>query len=422
MNEHENGLRKLAGKGLAILLCVLLLCIFFSGTLKTLTTPKVRLASLTSGKLKDVVTLTAVLHVREEITIGVEALPENVTMTVTAVYDAYPGQKVRAGQTLFAVEVTDHAKKMEALQTEYLQKGQTLLAMEQEPMTLLPSDEQWLLARDELHAAEKALLEMQLEGAEDEATMMQAQAAREAFLAADSIGVNAEACAWYSEKQRLEEERAALLESMKVLKELQARERVAAPQDGYILSMAVQAGSLYDGRQAAVTMSAGEDGFCLRAYTGSSPRTIAAGMTVLIPTSGKTLRTKVIDAGFDDFGRAYADIELKEDMVTALGGVAALLNSPVTVQVQYTAETASLQLPVSALRSDGMEEYVYVVQESENLFGAKVMKIAKQTVTVEDRTDTVVSVNGVARDAQVAYMEDKTLQDGMEVILYGTTP
>ena len=105
-----------------------------------------------------------------------------------------------------------------------------------------------------------------------------------------------------------------------------------------------------------------------------------------------------------------------------LGGITALLNTPVTLQVQYTADTTSLQIPVSALRSNGLENYVYTVLESENLFGASVLKLEKQAVTVEDQSDTMVSVTGIARDAQVAYMEDKTLQDGMEVMPYGTTP
>ncbi len=421
MNEQENSLRKIAGKGLVILLSVLLLCIFFSGTLKTLTTPKVRIASLSNGKLKDTVTLTGTFHVLETEGIGLEEYPENVTMTVKEVY-AFPGQQVQTGDALFAVEVADYDARMEEMQAEYLQKGQELLTLEQNPVQLLYSDEQWIQAWHDLQAAEKALLQKQVEGVVDETTQKQAEDARKAFMTADRIGIDADAYAWYTTKQRLEGERETLLENMKDLKALQDRGIITAPHAGYILSVAVQAGSPYDDKKASVTMSANGVSFCLRAYTAKSSRAINTGMTVLIPTPNKTLRTKVATVGYDTYGQAYADIELKDDMMNTLGGATALLNTPVTVQVQYTAETTSLQLPVSALRSNGLEEYVYIVLESENLFGATVLKLEKQTVTVEDRSDTMVSVTGIARDAQVAYMEDKPLQDGMEVMPYGTTP
>lgn len=421
MNEQANNLRKRAGKGLVILFAVLLLCIFFSGTLKTLTTPKVRITSPSNGKLKDTVSLTGTFHVWEVEEIGGKEWPEDVTMTVKAVY-AFPGQKVQAGDALFAVEVADYDAKMEAMQAEYLQKGQELLALEQNPVQLLRSDKQWIQAWDDLQAAEKKLLQKQLEGVVDETTQKQAEDARDAFFAADRIGIDADAYAWYTQKQRLEEERGTQLEAMKNLKALQDQGIITAPHAGYILSVAVQAGSPYDSRKAAVTMSANEVSICLRAYTAGSSRTISAGMTVLIPTPNKTLRTKVAAVGYDAYGQAYADIELKEDMMNTLGGAAVLLNTPVTAQVQYTAEATSLQLPVSALRSNALEDYVYIVLESENLFGSTVLKLEKQTVTVEDRSDTMVSVTGIARDAQVAYMEDRPLQDGMEVMPYGTTP
>ena len=421
MNEQENKLRKIAGKGLVILFSVLLLCIFFSGTLKTLTTPKVRITSLSNGKLKDTVSLTGTFHVSEAEEIGLEELPENVTMTVKAVY-AFPGQKVQAGDTLLAVEVSDYDAKMKEMQAEYMQMGQDLLALEQNPVQLLHSDKQWIQAWDNLQVAEKILLQKQLEGVVDGAAQKQAEDARKAFIAADRIGIDADTHAWYKEKQRLEEERGTLLEAMKDLKALQDRGIITAPHAGYILSVGVQAGSPYNGKKAAVTMSANEGSYCLRAYTANSSRAVSTGMSVLIPTPNKTLRTKVVATGYDDYGKAYADIEVKEDMMNTLGGITALLNMPVTLQVQYTADTTSLQLPVSALRSNGMEDYVYIVLESENLFGASVLKLEKQAVTVEDQSDTMVSVTGIARDAQVAYMEDKTLQDGMEVMPYGTTP
>ena len=81
-----------------------------------------------------------------------------------------------------------------------------------------------------------------------------------------------------------------------------------------------------------------------------------------------------------------------------------------------------MQLPISAVRVSGAEYYVYTVIESENIFGAQVLTLKKQTVTVLDESDTMVAISGLTQNAQVAYMEDRALSDGMEVMTYGSTP
>lgn len=421
MYEQDRKLRKIAGKGLVILLCVLFLCIFFSGTLKTLTTPRVQDVSPTTGKFRDTISLAGTFHIGEGIKIAPEKLPDNVSIAVKDIY-VFPGQWVPAGMILFSVEAVDYDNKMAELQTTYLQNGHELLMLEQNPVKLLRSDEQWFSAWEHLQMTEKALLDQQIKGVVDEETRRNAEKAREDFLYADRIGIDAEAYAWYTKKQQLEEERETLLTSMKELKNIQDHGIVTAPHDGYIMEVSAQAGHSWDGNSALVTMSAEGINPCIRVYTDESSRSLNAGMTVIIPTPEKGLRTKVISVGYDAYGKPFADIDLPEDMVTALGGAPSLMSRPVTVQLQYTSETTFTQIPVNSLRSNGVEEFVYVIEESENIFGVSVLKLKKQTVKVADLSDTMAAVTGLSRDVQIACMEDKPLQDGMEVMLYGTIP
>ena len=52
-----------------------------------------------------------------------------------------------------------------------------------------------------------------------------------------------------------------------------------------------------------------------------------------------------------------------------------------------------MQLPIIAVRVSGAEYYVYTVIESENIFGAQVLTLKKQTVTVLDESDTSVRMD-----------------------------
>ena len=54
-------LRKFAIRGLIVLAVVVALCMFFSGTIKTITTAKIRVAQATTGRLEEEVDLNGAL-------------------------------------------------------------------------------------------------------------------------------------------------------------------------------------------------------------------------------------------------------------------------------------------------------------------------------------------------------------------------
>lgn len=104
---------------------------------------------------------------------------------------------------------------------------------------------------------------------------------------------------------------------------------VKAAHDGYVVEINVKAGDAYDGKTAAIVLSAEGSEPVLRADTSKVERTIEKGTQVTIKRdSGKTLTKKVTDAGVDDEGKKYVDIKLSDKDVTTLGGGSALLASP----------------------------------------------------------------------------------------------
>ena len=75
-------LKKFALRGMIILAAVVALCVLFSGTIRTLTTAKVRYAAVKNGKFENVVELTGSVAFPEEEEIILK-IPEGLSLTVT---------------------------------------------------------------------------------------------------------------------------------------------------------------------------------------------------------------------------------------------------------------------------------------------------------------------------------------------------
>ena len=67
-------MKRFAIKGLAALAAVVALCMFFSGTMKTLSTAKVKIVTAKSGKLEERLSLEGTLVFPETEEIGVSGL------------------------------------------------------------------------------------------------------------------------------------------------------------------------------------------------------------------------------------------------------------------------------------------------------------------------------------------------------------
>lgn len=84
----------------------------------------------------------------------------------------------------------------------------------------------------------------------------------------------------------------------------------------------------------------------------------------------------------------------------------------------HRAKTSTTLLPVSAVRGTGDNRYVLLVSEKRNSLGETVMVAVKQEVHVITETEDVVSIEENLGRQRVAYMEDRPIDDGTEVMAY----
>ena len=199
----------------------------------------------------------------------------------------------------------------------------------------------------------------------------------------------------------------------------QTVKEVVAPHEGYIVEVRVEAGGSYDGKAAAIVMSAEDSDGVLRADTSQLSRTIDNGTQVTVQRSnGKTLSKKVTGSGIDADGKNYVDVALSTRDISNLGGGATLLAEPVSMVASYRASSSTTLLPTSAVRGSGDSRYVYVVNEQNNALGNRVLKVAKQDVKVLAEVGSVASIENDLSRQRVAYMEDRAISEGSEVMLY----
>lgn len=126
------------------------------------------------------------------------------------------------------------------------------------------------------------------------------------------------------------------------------------------------------------------------------------------------------DSGVDEEGKRYIDVKLTDKDIGNLGGGAALFSAAVDMTASYRATTSTHAAPgkrPSAAAGDS--RYVYVVNEESNALGQRVLKVKKQDVKVLSEVGSTVSIQDDLSRQRVAYMEDRTISDGSEVMVYG---
>ena len=104
------------------------LCMFFSGTIRTITTAKVRLTQATSGRLEEEIRIDGKLVFPQVERIGV-ALEDGQTLTVTRV-NVRPGYEVKAGDVVVEARVADLESALAEQQASYDEALDGLLALE----------------------------------------------------------------------------------------------------------------------------------------------------------------------------------------------------------------------------------------------------------------------------------------------------
>ena len=443
-------MKKMAIKGLVTLAAVVALCMFFSGTIKTISTAKVKLVTAKQGKLEEEIKLSGNLTFPETEDVKL-ALASDQSVTIKRVRVA-KGRRVAAGDVLFEAEVSGYDKEMESLRGEYDAAQKELMELERKngDVRLKRTEEIWVEAYDALAKSkeDRMTAQTQLEVAaklagvtlsggrlplgETDETLTAAQKAVDAaqaaqdeaqkkFNSANRLGISENVINYITQSRQLNEKLATTQEKITALDVLaQQARQVTAPHDGYIVEINVKAGDSYDGKTAALVISSESGDAVLRADTSKIEKKIDKGTQVTVKRdSDKTLTKKVTDSGVNEEGKRYIDVKLTDKDITNLGGGAALFSAAVEMTASYRASSSTTLLPASAVRGSGDSRYVYIVSEESNALGQRVLKVKKQDVKVLSEVGSTVSIQDDLSRQRVAYMEDRAISDGSEVMVYG---
>lgn len=447
-------LKKVAVRGLIALGVTVALCMFFANTIVTITTPKVRVVQADRGRLEQKISLDAQLVFPQTTDYSLADAQES-NITVDKVY-VRAGQTVKAGETLFTATLPEYGKDMADLQTKYDEKAQELLDKDTENLHVDQESEQNKLYETVL-AAQTALADAEhnarvlagelnislgtdmtqwaalAAGQEDLLTAVQsAQTAKKAYDRAYNAFIRSyrrsstlfkdTTFKYIKERNALLKEMDDLLDDMVALSERKDKlTTVTAPHDGYVVALGVNSGDTYDGKTSAFTLSDEGSSPMLRADVTSLGKSIADNTKVEVEGNYGTEKTSVEKTVLEGDGKKYLYIQLTDDVISAKGGVPAMLtDGTVAVSVRYKAKESATLLPAAAVRSEGDgQDYVYIIQRNYGgLLSSDTMKVVKTSVTVLESGDTMVSVRESMDYQEIAAGEDRALSDGCTVMEY----
>ena len=443
-------MKRKAIKGLVALAAVVCLCMFFSGTIKTLSTAKVQFVTARQGKLEEQIKLHGTLVFSQTEDVVVAGIPSDVSVVVRRVR-AVKGRQVKEGDVLLEAEIVGKEEKLDQLRAEYDTAQGELMQLERKnsALRMTRADEQWIEAYDALNAAKSAMRDARMalevrarllgveltdgkapKGTKDkelsalqeayEQAREEETAAQRRYDNANRLGVNESVIEYITQSRALSEKMEKAEEGITELNVLsETVSSVCAEHDGYVVDVSVKAGDSLSAQTVALVLSARKVKGALRADVSEIERPIEKKTSVTIErTNGRSVSASVTDTGVDADGKNYVDVELSDKEITNLGGAAGLMGDGIDMVASYRAGSSTTLLPVSAVRGTGEDRYVYIVNESQNGIGQRVMTVAKQNVKVLAEVGSTVSIQEDLGRQRVAYMEDRAIDEGSEVMAY----
>ncbi len=441
-------MKKFALRGMIVLAAAVALCIFFSGTVRNLTTPKVRFAQARMGKMEVETELKGQVVFPETVEFTLP-VPEGMTLTVTRV-QAEAGARVKAGDPLLSARVTDGEKTLETLRKDLLTAQKELRELQKKTadIRLNRGEQKWREAweRDAAAAAaaqeariglfsalRRAGLEMEgdrlPEGAGEEIeTLWQAwrQAEQERTESAGELTALEryaipESTWTLLQQLKAQEDKTAALEEQLTATQVMIRtaEKITAPRAAYVTEVGVEKGSTVDGDTVVMKMTAEGSQPVIRLSLADVKQEVNPGTTVILESDGWSQpAVQVIQTGLTLEGRPYADAEITQDVLYALGSVSTLMKNEIKAKLVTRSRESTCLLPASAVRGSGKNRYVYVAETDSSAFGGSRMKARKTDVTVLAESGSTVSVAEDLTYQKVLYMEDRALTEGGAVMEY----
>jgi hypothetical protein len=441
-------MKKFALRGMVILAAAVALCIFFSGTVRTLTTPKARFAQIRTGKMEQEIDLTGkvVFPEEEELTYSI---PEGMTLTVTRVH-VTAGSKVKAGDPLVSTRVTDGEKTLESLKKDLATAQKELRTLETKTagIRLTRSEEKWQEAWNRENEARGRAQEARIslmtalrqaglewdgkdlpEGAGEEAQELYAawqQAEKEASAASDALkaleryAIPDETWTAILQKQEQTRKAADLENQILTLQVLEkTAEKITAPREGYVTEISLEKGATLDADSVILKMTAEGSQPVIRVDLSEVKQEVKKGTTLMLEgDSWDRPSVKGTETGLNAEGRPYADAEITKDVTYALGSVSALMKKEIKAQLVVRSQEATCLVPAAAVRGSGDSRYVYVGETERSAFAGSRMIVRKTDVRVLAESGSICSLAEDLTGMKVLYMEDRALTEGGAVMEY----
>ena len=444
-------MKKFAIKGLIILGIVVVLCIFLSGTLRTITTAKVRIARTRTGRFENDIALTGSLRWPDTMNLTVEGLTEEDVLVIRNM-PVSAGSYVREGDLIAECVVSNYASRLNTMQESLSAKEKESLELERKNGSMVLTDQQtqWynaylrlqetgnatqLLRQDLRLAAWRAGISLGKadalpEGCEDAALLElrtklttaeeEEAAAARAFDRMKMLNMSEDVVSYLDRKAELKTEMDALAEDITALRILNERcASIKAPHDGYITATEMKAGDQISMDTILLTMTLPDTEPVIRLESDESKRVISAGSPVILSNGDQSVESVISGSGVTLGGNLYADASVSQVVLNALGGATALSEEKsVSAKVSYQADSLTTLIPVTALRGIEGDYYIYTADSAVDILGAERFTISRKNVTVLDMNDSVVSIQESLKNDSIVYMEDRLLTDGCEVMLY----
>ena len=447
-------MKKAAVKWLVILVGIVLVCVFFSGTLHSITTAKVQMTKPKTGKLTTEITMTGNLYWPSTRSLFITEMKSEDTLTVRRVAVS-AGSYVKSGDLIAECDVTDADARLASLRESYSAREKEYLELEikNRQLQITPQQNDWYQAYETLKKARQAEQDAEQDlrlaawkagitlsgtdelpaGIGDEATlnawetlktcMEEAKNAQAAFDHLSLFPLNDDAVAYMEKKTELENEMTGISDQISDLRILiEAAAYIRAPYDAFITSSELRTGDTLNRNTPLVQMT--EEGIMpvIRLDPGSDRKVFTAGIEAELTAGDRSIPCVVSATGLSAEGKPCVDVKITREDIGALGGINSLTETgAVTARIKWLAESSSTLIPNSALRGTEGDYYVYVIKDDEPNPGSKKSvfhRITRKNVTVLGQSDMVTSVSENLRSNTLVHMEDRPLSDGCEVMPY----
>ncbi|MBQ6348074.1 MAG: hypothetical protein IJI71_11035 [Clostridia bacterium] len=439
-------LKKFAIRGIIFLAVFVALCMFFSGTVRTITTPKVRLFTPKKGKLEERIKLSCkpAFPNAEPVSFG---LSDGITLSIVKV-NSRAGYTVTAGEVIVEAKVADFDSKYKQYQSDYDAAAAQLLSIESKnrKTRITQRDQAYADAYYGMQSARHDMVDKEIEmdtllsreklertktgypeGASDalkkaiDAWRSASEVLDKAQAEMDDVSrYNIDETVWAYITERKEQQE-KLEEAEKGLRTLVAlndnAKAIVAPHDGYLAEMKVNVGDSYDGTQEMFTITPEDALPTLRADLSNVSRTVTEGMNVSMENN-TGISSKVVGIGTDAENKKYADIEMTREIINAVGSVYSIMENGTNMVLVYNARESTTLLDTNVVRGSNPEYFVYVAKRNEGAFAGDTYKVEEKKVKVLAMTAEKVSVQDDLSAYVLAYGEDRTIGNGDTVMEY----